>query len=120
MERKILAGLMGLISLSGVFANPWDVLKEPVNLIGTFSPVLSWLLLLVAGVLMIISILAHNKRKSHTTLWVGVAFNLFFVKSLLVVLDLYVSSGNFFNYAIQSLFDLAILASLFIAIFKRQ
>jgi len=120
MERKILVGLIGLASLSGVFAAPWEILKEPVNLIGNFAPVLSWLLLIVAGVLMIISILAHNKRKSHTTLWVGVAFNLFFIKSLLVVLDFYVSSGNFFNYAIQSLFDLAILASLFIAIFRRE
>ena len=120
MERKILAGLIGLVSLSGVLAVPWDVLREPVNLIGTFSPALSWLLLIVAGVLMIISILAHNKRKSHTTLWVGIAFNLFFVKSLLVVLDLYVSSGNFFNYAVQSLFDLAILASLFVAIFRKN
>lgn len=119
MERKILAGLIGLVSLSGVFAAPWDILKEPVSLIGTFSPVLSWLLLIVAGALMIISVLAHNKRKSHTTLWIGIAFNLFFVKSILVVLDLYVSSGNFFNYAIQSLFDLAILASLFIAIFRK-
>ncbi len=120
MHRKSLAVLSGLTFIGSVFASPWDVLREPINLIGSFSPVLSWLLLIVAGVLMIISILAHNKRKSHTTLWVGIAFNLFFVKSLLVVLDLYVSSGNFFNYAVQSLFDLGILASLFVAIFKKE
>lgn len=120
MHRKSLAVMSGMILLGSVFASPWDVLRDPVNLIGTFSPILSWVLLFVAGALMCISILAHRKKKSHTTLWVGIAFNLFFVKSLLVVLDLYVSSGNFFNYAIQSLFDLAILASLFIAIFKKD
>lgn len=119
MQRKSLAVLSGLTFIGSVFASPWDILREPVNLVGAFSPVLSWVLLIVAGVLMVISILAHNKKKSHATLWVGVAFNLFFVKSLLVVLDLYVSSGNFFNYAIQSLFDLGILAFLFIAIFRK-
>jgi hypothetical protein len=120
MHRKSLAIFSEIALISSVFASPWDILREPVNLVGTFSPILSWVLLIVAGVLMVISILAHRKRKSHSTLWVGVAFNLFFLKSLLVVLDIYVSSGNFFNYAIQSLFDLAILASLFIAIFKKE
>lgn len=120
MHRKSLAVLSGLAFFGSVFASPWDILREPVNVVGNFSPILSWVLLIVAGALMCISILAHNKKKSHSTLWVGIAFNLFFVKSLLVVLDLYVSSGNFFNYAIQSLFDLGILASLFIAIFKKD
>lgn len=118
--KRILTGLIGLFSLSGVLAAPWDMLREPVNLIGSLSPILSWVLLLVAGALMVISILAHNKRRSRTTLWVGIAFNLFFIKSLLVVLDIYVSSGNFFNYAIQSFFDLAILVSLFLAVFRKD
>lgn len=100
-------------------AVPWEFLREPVAVISTFAPLFDWLVLIVAGVLLGIAIMAYKKSKSRSIFWVGVAFGLFSLKALLVVLDYYVSPGYFFNYAIQSFFDLLILGCLFLALFRK-
>ncbi len=110
--------LFFLFLASAVFAAPWDSLRGPAAAIGIAEPVIVWVVLLVALGIFAISFLGWRKKKSKRLALVSAAFALFFIKSLLVVLDLYVSSGNFFNYSIQSFFDLLIIAGLFVAIFK--
>ncbi len=120
MIAKIVAvSLFFLFLASVVFAAPWDPLRAPAAAIGIIEPVIVWVLLLVSLGIFAISALAWKKKKSSKLAWVSAAFALFFIKSLLVVLDLYVSSGNFFNYSIQSFFDLLIIAGLFVAIFRK-
>lgn len=120
MNKEVLCLLFLFYFIGGVFAVPWDFLRGPVELIGSFSLILAWLLFFVSIALASISVLAYKKKKSHITFFVGIAFGLFFAKSFLIVMDFYVSSGNFFNYAIQSFFDLIIIVSLFVAIFKKN
>jgi len=117
--RKVFL-LVSTVFLSAVvFAAPWDVLREPVAWLGTFEPFTSWALLIVSLGLFGVAVLALKKKSSSKLKWVGAAFGLFFLKALLVVLDLYVSSGNFMNYAIQGFFDLIILGILFVALFRK-
>jgi len=120
MIAKVVAVLLFLLFLvSFVSAVPWDPLRAPANAIGFAEPVVVWVVLLVSLGIFAISVLAWKKKHSSKLAWVSAAFALFFIKSVLVVLDLYVSSGNFFNYSIQSFFDLLIIAGLFVAIFRK-
>ncbi|MGI6589878.1 MAG: hypothetical protein ACOX1V_04440 [Candidatus Iainarchaeum sp.] len=120
MNRIVVSFVLFCSLISSVFSAPWDFLRGPVSLIGSFSLVLAWVLLFVSMAMLGISILAYKKKRSHATLFVGIGFGLFFSKAVLIVMDFYLSSGNFFNYAIQSFFDLAIIVSLFIALFRKN
>ena len=113
-----LAVVLVLVS-SVVFAAPWDFLRGPVQGLVVAEQVIVWLLIIVSAVLVCISVLAWRKKNSAKLGFVSAAFVLFFLKSLLLALDLYVSSGNFFNYSVQSLFDLLIVGCLFVALFRK-
>jgi hypothetical protein len=113
-------GIMGLLLVfivSVCFAEPWDFLRAPINWIELVSPAVVWLMLVVSAVIFCIAILALKKKYSQKLLFVAAAFGLFFLKSLLIVIDQYVSPGNFLNYGIQAFFDLLTIGCLFIALF---
>ncbi len=97
----------------------WEFLKEPISYLGQFSVYIAILFFLVAIVLFLISLLAWKKKPSKKLLIVSVAFGLFFIKSILVVLDYFFSPGYFMNYAIQGFFDLIILTILFVSLLKK-
>jgi hypothetical protein len=120
LNKIVVCVLLFIFLINSVFSAPWDFLREPVNLVGSFSLILAWVLFFVSISLLGVAILAYKKKRSHATLFVGIGFGLFFSKALLIVMDYYLSNGNFFNYAIQSFFDLAIIVSLFIAVFKKN
>ncbi|MDP2974008.1 MAG: hypothetical protein Q8N60_03070, partial [Candidatus Diapherotrites archaeon] len=65
------------------------------------------------------ALLAFKRSKSRKLLFVSIAFTLFTVKWALKVVDLFFSPGEFFNRAAENIFELLILASLFIAIFRK-
>lgn len=98
---------------------PWEFLREPMNLINSFSMPINVLFFIVAFFLFAIAFLAWKKRPSQKLLLVASAFGIFLFKSLLMVLDYFLSPGYFMNYAIQGFFDLVILALLFAAIFRK-
>jgi hypothetical protein len=103
-----------------VFASaPWDVLRPGIELATLFNPLILFVSLIISLVLVIISFLAWNKSKSKRLLIVFGAFSLFFIKSILMVLDFYFSPGIFMNFAVQGFFDLLIIGILFIALFKK-
>ena len=115
-------GLLGLFFasvFSVVFAAPWDIFREPVSGLWVIEPVVLWVLLFVSFGLLVIALLALQRKHSEKLSWVCAAFGLFFIKAFLLVLDIYYSPGNFMNNAIQSFFDLLILGSLFIGIFRK-
>lgn len=114
-----LIGLMLVLILGAVFAAPWDSLRGPTGVIELVEPLVVWLLLIVSAAVMVVAVLAVRKKYSARLAWVSAAFGLFFIKSLLIVLDLYFSPGNFVNYSIQSLFDLVAIGCLFIALFRK-
>ncbi len=98
---------------------PWEFLREPMNLVSGFSMPINVLFFIVAFFLFAISFLAWRKKPSQKLLLVASAFGIFFLKSVLMVLDYFLSPGYFMNYAVQGFFDLVILGLLFIAIFRK-
>lgn len=97
----------------------WDFLRplsqQAVNI--DFGTRIVVFLLSVA--LLAISLIAYRRTKTRRLGFVSLAFFLFAVKWALKVVDLAVSPGEFFHRAVENVFELAILASLFIALFKK-
>jgi len=113
----VLSGLALLPSL--VLAAPWDFLRGATETAQIISPVVAWIVLAIALGVAIVSILALKKKKSRRLLFVSAAFGLFFIKTILNLVDLYVSPGTFMNLGVQSVFDLVIIGALFVALFKK-
>ena len=117
--KKIIA-LSGLSLLpSIVLAAPWDFLRGATETAQVISPVVAWIVLVIAFGVMLVSILALRKKKSKRLLFVSAAFGLFFIKTILNLVDLYVSPGFFMNVGVQSVFDLIIIGALFTALFRK-
>ena len=118
--KRLLVLLAATVSFgSFAFAAPWDVLQVPVAVANTLDPVVTWIVFLVSLVLVSIAALAYRKSRSPKLAWVLAAFALFSIKRLLNLVDLYFSPGDFMNVAIQGVFDLAVMACLFIALFRK-
>ena len=98
---------------------PWDFLRPITDQAITVDFGTRIIVFLLSMALMVISLLALRKTKSNKFLFVSIAFMLFATKWALKVVDLFVSPGEFFHRAAENIFELAILASLFIAIFKK-
>ncbi|MFA6268392.1 MAG: hypothetical protein WCW13_05965 [archaeon] len=97
----------------------WDFLREPIVWVQVIEPLTLWVLFLVSIALIGVSILALKRKSSPKLKWVTAAFGLFFVKSLLMIIDQYASPGDFMNKSIQGFFDLLIMISFFIALFRK-
>jgi hypothetical protein len=117
--KKILVLLGVLFLIQSVFAAPWDFLRVSTSTAQVINPIVVWAVMLISLGLFTISIIALKKKGSQRLLFVGGAFGLFFLKNLFGLIDLYISPGIFMNFAVQGVFDLLILASLFIAIFRK-
>ena len=101
------------------FAAPWDFLRPVVEATQSLNVVISAVVMLAALVLAVIAAKAMQKHPTRKLKLVFAAFGLFFVKLLLNFMDIYISPGTFMNNSIMSTFDLAILACLFVAIFRK-
>jgi hypothetical protein len=77
-------------------------------------------LFLVSLGLLIVAVLAVKKKGSKRLMLVAGAFGLFFIKSALGLIDLYISPGIFMNFAVQGFFDLLIIGAFAIALFKNS
>jgi len=118
MKRLITILLLVMLSTM-VFAAPWDFLRPVVGVAEGLDVVVSFVVLLVSLAIAAIAGMAVRKKKSRRLWLVFAAFGLFFVKLLLNFVDLYMSPGRFMNNAILGVFDLLILAALFLAIFRK-
>ena len=104
-----------------VFAEPqpWDFLRPLNSAAESLSAVTTWVVFLLSLGLMVIALLAYRRKHSKRYAFIALAFVFFFLKWLLKVVDIYFSPGHFFNWAAESVFELVIFASLFLALFKR-
>lgn len=98
-------------------SGPWDFLRPVTEMAYTFDSITRFLVFLFALVLCFISVKAYFKNKSRRLLLISAAFFLFGVKWLLKILDLFVSPGWFLPDASENVFELLILALLFVALF---
>ena len=118
MKKIIAFGGLSLLP-SIVLAAPWDFLRGATETAQVISPVVAWIVLVIALGVAIVAVLALKKKKSRRLALVSVAFGLFFIKTILNLVDLYISPGSFMNLGVQSVFDLVIIGALFVALFRK-
>jgi hypothetical protein len=92
---------------------PLNSFAESVNFLTT------WVVFILAALLMALSVSAWTRKKEKRFLFVALAFVFFFIKWFLALLDLYLSPGRFFGWAGGTLVELLIFLCLFLALFKR-
>ena len=98
---------------------PWDFLRPITQMAIEVDVPIRVIVLFLAAALFVISALAYRKTKSARFLFVSVAFFFFAAKWAIKVMDIFYSPGEFFNRAAEDIFELIILASLFVAIFRK-
>lgn len=98
---------------------PWDFLWDVTQQAIAIDFITRAIVLVLSLAITVIALLAFKRSKSGKFLFVSIAFILFTVKWALKVVDLFFSPGEFFNRAAENIFELLILAALFIAIFKK-
>ena len=96
----------------------WDFLRPLTEAASQFDPYIKILVFLLALGLFTISYLAYGKNKSKRLLFVSIAFALFAIKWFIKLVDIFISPGSFLADSSENVFELLILASLFIALFR--
>ena len=98
----------------------WDYLRPLTQFAVEIDLFTRGVVLLLAIGLFLISYLAFKRTNSGKFLFVAVAFFFFAAKWAIKVMDFFYSPGDFFNRAAEDIFELIILSSLFIALFKKE
>lgn len=117
--RKLLTAFILLLIPLLASASTLDPLRHLRSELSYFDFVTRFIVLLLVIVVLGIAILAYLKNRSKRLLLVVGAFALFALKWLLKVADLFLTEGSFVTDPVENVFELLILASLFIAIFKK-
>jgi hypothetical protein len=115
-----MAFLCAFVSAESAVFQALEPLRLASSLAANLDIVTRFIVLVFSLAILVIAALAYKKTKSTKLLFVGLAFLLFAVKWLLKVVDLYLSPGTFFPDASENVFELFILVSLFIAIFRKK
>ena len=97
----------------------WDFLRPLIQGAANIDFATRIIVFALSIALMSVSLIAYRRSKSKKLAFVSLAFTLFAVKWALKVIDLAVSPGEFFHRAAENVFELAILASLFMALFRK-
>lgn len=123
MEKAfvLVFALMLVLNFSFVFAAdpPWLILKPLNSFAESVNFLTTWVVFILAALLMALSVSAWTRKKEKRFLFVALAFVFFFIKWFLALLDLYLSPGRFFGWAGGTLVELLIFLCLFLALFKR-
>ena len=99
---------------------PWDFLWDVTQQAIAIDFITRAIVFALSLAITAIALLAYKRSKSGKLLFVSMAFTLFTVKWALKVADIVLSPGEFFNRAAENVFELFILAALFIAIFRKK
>jgi divalent metal cation (Fe/Co/Zn/Cd) transporter len=115
------AVLVLLFSMVGaVFAEaPWDFLRPGIQAVQALGIITGAVVFIISLALFGIAVKAYKKSGSPKLRVVCAAFGLFALKLLLTLIDLVVSPGYFMSPPVQNIFDLAILAAFFTALFRK-
>ena len=96
----------------------WDFLRPFTIMAAELDPYIKIVVFLLALGIFYISYRAYAKNKSKRLLFVSVAFALFAFKWLIKLIDIFFSPGTFLADSSENIFELLILLSLFIALFR--
>ena len=121
------AALLSILLLSAALvsaeyaapAQPWDWLRPAIGTAETIDLVTKGIVFALSLAIAAIALLAYRKHRTRKLLFVTIAFSLFALKWALMIADLFVSPGAFFSDPAQNVFELLILAALFMAIFRK-
>lgn len=97
-----------------LFTNPLRTLTEEA---AQFDFITRTIVFLFSGAVALVGIAAWRRNPSPRVKWIAIAFSLFAFKWLLKVMDLFVSTGNFFPDHAENVVELASLALIAYAIF---
>lgn len=97
----------------------WNFLRPLAQIAWDTNLAIEGTAMLLSIVVLIVSLFAYKKTKSKRLLLVAAAFFFFALKWVLKVADQLISPGFFFSRASEAVFELAILAILFYAIFRK-
>ena len=97
----------------------WDFLRPVTQMAVDVNFGTSIVVFVLSMALLVVSLFAYKRTKSRKLAFVSLAFLLFAAKWALKIVDLTISPGEFFHRAVENVFELAILASLFIALFRK-
>ena len=97
----------------------WDFLRPLTQAAVNVNMATSAIVFLLSLAILAVSLIAYKRTKNKKLAFVSLAFALFAVKWALKIIDLMVSPGEFFHRAAENLFELVILASLFMALFRK-
>ena len=100
--------------------HPWDPLRQISDTAAHNDFITRFLVLILSLAILFIAFKAYQKNKTERLKYVLIAFALFAVKWALKVLDIFVSPGNFFGDASENVFELLLLGSLFLALFRKE
>ena len=117
---SVLALLCSLVSAETAVFQVLEPLRTLSTAAANIDIITRFIVLVFSLAILAIAALAYKKTQSRKLLFVGLAFLLFAVKWLLKVVDIYLSPGTFFPDTSENVFELFILVSLFIAIFRKS
>jgi len=120
--KKILPAAFLVFMSSGAFAQgmAWDFLRPMTQFALDMEVPVKFVVLAFSAALLVLSWLALKKTGSKKFFFLTGAFGLFSLKILLTLADIFFSPGRFMSETTLSLFDLLILAALFLAVLKKQ
>jgi len=97
----------------------WDFLRPLVDQAANIDFATRIVVFLLSAAILGIALMAFRRSKTNKMLFVSLAFLFFAAKWAFKVLDLFISPGEFFNRVAENIFELLILASLFLALFRK-
>lgn len=97
----------------------WDFLRPITEQAIAIDFATRIIVFVLSMAILAVALLAYRRSKSRRLAFVTIAFLLFAAKWALKVADMFISPGEFFNRAAENVFELAILASLFMALFRK-
>ena len=109
-----------LRGLGTAMALPWDFLNPISDAAAGMDSITKYIVFLLAAAFCLVAFLGWHRTRTQRLLFVWIAFALFAAEWALKILDMHVSQGVFLPDSSENVFELLILASLFLAIFKKE
>ncbi|MFH1224338.1 MAG: hypothetical protein V1676_00880 [Candidatus Diapherotrites archaeon] len=105
--------------IATVLQYPWDFLRPLADAANGFDLYIKLLVFILSLAMLSVALLAMRKKGSARLTFVALAFFFFALKWGIKIIDMYISPGSFLADPAENVFELAILATLFFAIFRK-
>lgn len=98
---------------------PWDFLRPLTYIATQFDPLVKVFVFIFSFAMFLIAFFAYQRNPSQRLFFVALAFFFFAVKWGVKLVDIFFSPGSFLADSSENVFELLILAFLFLAILKK-